>query len=87
MICVWPLVPNLKGMNALKEPIVLPLGRRGWMTEEEAHKALERDEVQFMAGENPRNLRPPLEEFLEARKGPKRKGKYQRADMTAVERT
>lgn len=88
MICVWPLVPNLKGFNALGESVVLTLGRRGWMTKKDANDAKERDEVQFMAGESPANLRSPLARHMEARKGKaKPKGTYNRADMAAVERT
>ena len=86
MICVWPLVEGLQGVDGAGQVGALVLGRRGWMAEPEAEEAFERDEVQFMAGENPLSLKTPRygtraakaalqDDPLEGVDGPERKGK------------
>ena len=85
MVCVWPLVEGLEGVDGTGARCTLATRRRGWMTEAAAHAAREAGDVQFMAGISPSDLqapriKPALAETVTHPTG-RKKQRYRRADI------
>lgn len=88
MVCVWPLVEGLQGVDGAGQACTLAAGRRGWMPEAAALEAQAADDVQLMAGMAPAQLRVPHIKPLdpEPASGPAHAGnkkRYRRSDIRA----
>jgi len=83
MVCVWPLVEGLQGVDGAGQACTLVAGRRGWMAEPAARAAQLADEVQFMAGVSPQEMRAPRIKPMAAETSIRRKRRYNRTDIQA----
>lgn len=74
---VWPLIPGLKGVDGLGEPIDLIPGRAGFMLYDEAVEADKAGTVQLMVGQTPDSLKQYETKVVESKpeSGPTRTSK------------